>query len=152
MFFVNYIKFHPSLETNPTETLIKPGKPKPTKLLEILSECNWEPHRSLVLSALFRRMNSNLLSEPFYFGMYKIQLLCTIFKRGNRSSTITYKVRISRADQNEHVKKPTRNQSLNGFKTKVSKTNEKQAQKGNGSSYNIENILVNVRHPFYAIA
>lgn len=127
--------------TNPTETPIKPGEPKPTKLLEILSECNWEPHRSLVLSALFRRMNSNLLSEPFCFGMYKIQLLSTTIKGVDRYSTITYKVCISRADEKEMtedlqppVKKTMRNQSLKGFETKVSKTNETQSQKGNSAS------------------
>ncbi|KAF5908503.1 MAX gene-associated protein-like isoform X1 [Clarias magur] len=88
-------------ETSPIETLIKPDEPKPTKLLEILSECNWEPHRSLVLSTLFRRMNNNLLSEPFCFGMYKIQLLSTTVKGEGRSSTITYKVCVSRADEKE---------------------------------------------------
>ncbi|MCJ8743742.1 hypothetical protein PDJAM_G00097680 [Pangasius djambal] len=123
-------------ETNPPEPPVKPGEPKPTKLLEILSECNWEPHRSLVLSALFRRMNSNLLSESFCFGMYKIQLLSTTVKGVDRSSTITYKVCISRADEKEMtedlqlpVKKALRNQNLKGCETKVSKANETQAQK-----------------------
>ncbi|KAB5539873.1 hypothetical protein PHYPO_G00094200 [Pangasianodon hypophthalmus] len=127
---------HKIPETNPTEPPLKPGEPKPTKLLEILSECNWEPHRSLVLSALFRRMNSNLLSEPFCFGMYKIQLLSTTVKGVDRSSTITYKVCISRADEKEMtedlqppVKKAVRNQNLKGFETKVFKANETQAQK-----------------------
>ncbi|XP_058235383.1 MAX gene-associated protein isoform X3 [Hemibagrus wyckioides] len=120
-------------ETNPTES---PAKPKPTKLLEILSECNWEPHRSLVLNTLFRRMNSNLLSEPFCFGMYKIQLLSTIIKGEDRSSTITYKVCISRADEKEMtddlqppVKKTMKKQRVKGVETKVSKTCETQAQR-----------------------
>lgn len=142
---LNFLTFCPYLETNPTETLIKPSEPQPTKMLEILSECNWEPHRNLVLSALFRRMNRNLLSEPFCFGMYKIQLLSTTTKRVNRSSTVTYKVCISRADEKEMtedllppVKKSSRNQSLKGFVTKLPKTDETQAQKGNSVSDNIE--------------
>lgn len=66
---------------------------------------------------------------------------------------------ISRADEKEMtedlpppVKKPVRNQSLNGFETKVLKTNETQVQKGNNASENTENILVNTKPPFYAIA
>ncbi|KAF4070757.1 hypothetical protein AMELA_G00277210, partial [Ameiurus melas] len=135
--------------TNPTETLIKPSEPQPTKMLEILSECNWEPHRSLVLSALFRRMNRNLLSEPFCFGMYKIQLLSTTTKGVNRSSTVTYKVCISRADEKEMtedllppVKKTSRNQSLKGFITKLSKTDETQAQKATTDSVQKSSGLV----------
>ncbi|KAK3542258.1 hypothetical protein QTP86_021449 [Hemibagrus guttatus] len=114
----------------------KPFELKPTKLLEILSECNWEPHRSLVLNMLFRRMNSNRLSEPFCFGMYKIQLLSTIIKGEERSSTITYKVCISRADEKEMtedlqppVKKTMKKQRVKGVETKVSKTCETQDQK-----------------------
>ncbi|XP_027005297.2 uncharacterized protein magl isoform X2 [Tachysurus fulvidraco] len=123
-------------ETNPTEIPIKTFEPKPTKLLEILSECNWEPHRNLVLSTLFRRMNSDLLSEPFCFGMYKIQLLSTTIKGVDRSSTITYKVCISRANEKEMtedlqppVKKGIKRKSVKGVKTKVLKMCETRAQK-----------------------
>lgn len=111
----------------------------------------------MVLNAIFRRMNSNLMSEPFCFGMYKIQLLSTTTKEVNRSFTITYKVCISRVDEKEMtdglpppVKKATRNQSLNGFENKVSKTNETQVQ--NGNSDNIENILVTTITYFFYVA
>lgn len=141
------------LETNPTES---PAKPKPIKLLEILSECNWEPHRSLVLNTLFRRMNSNLLSEPFCFGMYKIQLLSTIIKGEDRSSTITYKVCISRADEKEMtddlqppVKKTMKKQRVKGVESKVSKICETQAQRGNSVFDNMENIWAKIEPPLY---
>ncbi|XP_060722458.1 MAX gene-associated protein [Tachysurus vachellii] len=128
-------------ETNSTEIPIKTPEPKPTKLLEILSECNWEPHRNLVLSTLFRRMNSDLLSEPFCFGMYKIQLLSTTIKGVDRSSTITYKVCISRANEKEMtedlqppVKKGMKRKSVKGVKTKVSKKCEIRARKATEGS------------------
>ncbi|TSK58026.1 Mitogen-activated protein kinase-binding protein 1 [Bagarius yarrelli] len=123
-------------ETNPTELAMKPNECLPTKLLEILSECNWEPHRNLVLSTLFRRMNSDLLSHPFCLAMYKIQLISTTIKGAGRSSTVTYKVCISRADEKEMtndlqapVKKSTK-KSLKGVESKLLKPCEAQAQKG----------------------
>lgn len=85
-------------------------------------------------------MNSNLLSEPFCFGMYKIQLLSTIIKGEDRSSTITYKVCISRADEKEMtddlqppVKKTMKKQRVKGVESKVSKTCETQTQRGNSA-------------------
>lgn len=148
-----FFQFLYVLETNLTEKQMKPGEPKPPKLLEILSECNWEPHRSLLLSAIFQRMKSNLMSEPFCFKMYKIQPLSTTTKEVNRSSTITYKVCISRADEEEMtddlpppVKKAMRNQSLKGFESKCFlKMNGTQAQHGNSASDNLENFLVNIQ-------
>lgn len=124
------------LEPNPTK--VKPGEPTPTKLLEILSECNWEPHRSLVLSTLFRRMNSDLLSEPFCFGMYKVQLLSTTVKGGEQSSTITYKVCISRAEEKEMTK------DLQQPVKKAIRNHEAQSQKGDGASDTTGSILVTV--------
>ncbi|XP_062858589.1 MAX gene-associated protein [Trichomycterus rosablanca] len=88
-------------EDTPTESTENTGEPEPTKLLEILSECNWEPHRNLVLSALFRQMNSNHLSEPFFIGKYKVQLVSTTYKQGDRSTTVTYKVCVSHAEEHE---------------------------------------------------
>lgn len=74
--------------------------------------------------------------------MYKIQLLSTDIKEVNRSSTITYKVCISRADEKEMTKnmpqpakKALRNPSLDGFVSKVTKVNETQAQKGNSAHF-----------------
>lgn len=134
------------LETNPN------GNPKPTKLLEILSECNWEPHRNLVLSTLFRRMNSDLLAEPFCLGLYKIKLLSTTVKGVDRSCTITYKVCISLLDKTKKTKdlqsavEKTKNKCL---KTKPPKTRTTQVQKGNRVSDHIENIVVNIKHSLY---
>ncbi|XP_060773758.1 uncharacterized protein magl isoform X4 [Neoarius graeffei] len=125
----------PASSKNKPETPVTPGEPKPTKLLEILSECNWEPHRNLLLRVLFQRMNSNLLSESFCFGMYKIQLLSTTIKGVDRYATVTYKVCISRADEKEMTEdlqlpeKKTMRKSLQGFEAKVLKTNETRAQK-----------------------
>ncbi|KAL7888261.1 hypothetical protein AOLI_G00032350 [Acnodon oligacanthus] len=103
---------------------------EPTKLLEILSECNWEPHRSLVLSSLFWRMSNNLLSEPFCIGMYKVQLLSTTLKRGDACSTVTYKVCVSRTEERRAARdlQPVVTRLL---KTKVSKAKETQTKKGN---------------------
>ncbi|XP_053344957.1 MAX gene-associated protein isoform X1 [Clarias gariepinus] len=130
-------------ETNPTDTLIKTDEPKPTKLLEILSECNWEPHRSSVLSTLFRRMNSNLLSEPFCFGMYKIQLLSTTVKGVDRSSTIIYKVCISHADEKEmtsDLEPPLKKarKSLKGFENKEKLPQKADHKSGRKSSSLVE--------------
>ncbi|XP_046692639.1 MAX gene-associated protein isoform X2 [Silurus meridionalis] len=137
----------PPSQTTPERN---PAEPKPIKLLEILSECNWEPHRNLVLNALFRHMNSDLLYEPFCFGMYKIRLLSTTVKGADRCFTIMYKVCISRADEKEmtndlqpQVKKTSRNQCLKkGFKNKVSKICETQTQKADTGSGQIRSALV----------
>ncbi|XP_072539494.1 uncharacterized protein mgab [Salminus brasiliensis] len=113
-------------------TAVRPDEPAPTKLLEILSECNWEPHRNLVLSALFGRMSNNLLSEPFCLGMYKIQLLSTTLKKGENCSTITYKVCVSRAAEMKVTNdvQPVVKRIMN---SSVSKTRETQTKTGNGT-------------------
>ncbi|KAL6486349.1 hypothetical protein MHYP_G00057410 [Metynnis hypsauchen] len=109
---------------------VNSGAPEPTKLLEILSECNWEPHRNLVLSSLFWRMSNNLLSEPFCVGMYRVQLLSTTFKRGDTCSTVTYKVCVSRTEERKAASdlQPVVTRML---KTEVSKAKETQTKKGN---------------------
>ncbi|XP_048107043.1 MAX gene-associated protein isoform X3 [Alosa alosa] len=71
---------------------------QPTKLLEIVSECNWEPHRNLVLSALNRRLKLNLLTPSFRLGFYRVRLLSTDRQKGLNHSTITYKLSISHID------------------------------------------------------
>ncbi|XP_036437677.1 MAX gene-associated protein isoform X2 [Colossoma macropomum] len=109
---------------------VKTDAPEPTKLLEILSECNWEPHRNLVLSSLFWRMSNNLFSEPFCVGMYKVQLLSTTLKRGETCSTVTYKVCVSRTEERKATSdlQPVATRML---KTKVSKARETKSKKGN---------------------
>lgn len=69
-----------------------------TKMLEIVSECNWEPHRDLVLGALQRRLKLNLLVSSFALGYYHVQLLSTTKQKSENHITITYKLSISRSD------------------------------------------------------
>ncbi|XP_035380677.1 MAX gene-associated protein isoform X2 [Electrophorus electricus] len=106
--------------------VVDPGEPEPTKLLEILSECNWEPHRNSVLSALFSRMSTNHLIEPFCLGIYRVQPLSTTLKRGETCSTVTYTVCISRAEETK-VTEDLR--PAEKTKTNFSKTNETKSEK-----------------------
>ncbi|XP_042565810.1 MAX gene-associated protein-like isoform X2 [Clupea harengus] len=69
-----------------------------TKLLQIVSECNWEPHRELVLSTLSRRLSLNLLTPSFTLGFYRVRLLSVTQHRRQSHCTITYKLSISRGD------------------------------------------------------
>ena len=69
-----------------------------TKLLQIVSECNWEPHRELVLSTLSRRLSLNLLTPSFTLGFYRVRLLSVTQHRRQNHCTITYKLSISRGD------------------------------------------------------
>ncbi|XP_022542629.2 MAX gene-associated protein isoform X2 [Astyanax mexicanus] len=113
-------------------TAVGPDEPVPTKLLEILSECNWEPHRNLVLSGLFGRMSNNLLSEPFCLGTYKIQLLSTTLEKGD-NPTITYKVCVSRAPE-MNVTSDVQPAMKKRTKSNVSKAREKQTQTKTGTT------------------
>lgn len=67
-----------------------------TRMLEIVSECNWEPHRELVLGALQRRLKLNLLVPSFALGHYQVCLLSTTQQKSQNHTTITYKLSISR--------------------------------------------------------
>ena len=69
-----------------------------TKLLQIVSECNWEPHRELVLSAINRRLKLDLLTSSFTLGFYRVRLLSVTQHRRQNHCTITYKLSISRGD------------------------------------------------------
>ncbi|XP_066533267.1 MAX gene-associated protein isoform X2 [Hoplias malabaricus] len=110
---------------NSAPTSVTQDEPEPTKLLEILSECNWEPHRNMVLTALFRHMNNNLFSEPFCVGMYKVQLLSTTLRKRETCTTIIYKVCVSRAEE-ENFQTPEENPV-----NKVSEAGETQIKRGN---------------------
>lgn len=89
------------------------GEPEPTKVLEIISRCNWESHRSLVLKELFRCIHMNCLSSLFSVDIYKVELLSKNLKTDGSSSMLTYKVCVSLADEPEktHEPKKRRNSS-----------------------------------------
>ncbi|XP_077096335.1 uncharacterized protein mgab isoform X2 [Siphateles boraxobius] len=71
-----------------------PG-PEPTKVLEIISVCNWESHRSLVLKELFRSINTNRLSALHSIHVYRVELLSEHLTADETGSTLTYKVCVS---------------------------------------------------------
>ncbi|KAL0165359.1 hypothetical protein M9458_041112, partial [Cirrhinus mrigala] len=69
----------------------KTKEPEPTKVLEIISGCNWETHRSLVLKELFRCISMNQLSSAFFIDIYKVELLSKELKKDETGSTLVYK-------------------------------------------------------------
>ncbi|TRY57947.1 hypothetical protein DNTS_009829 [Danionella cerebrum] len=73
------------------------GRPEPSKMLEILSSCNWEPYRSSLLKELFSQVNEDRLSSFFFQDTYKIELLSKVLHRDQHSSSsmLTYKVQVS---------------------------------------------------------
>uniref|UniRef100_A0A8C1M4L9 T-box domain-containing protein n=1 Tax=Cyprinus carpio TaxID=7962 RepID=A0A8C1M4L9_CYPCA len=71
------------------------GEPEPTKVLEIISGCNWETHRSLVLKELFRCIGTDHLASVFYIDIYKVELLSKDLKKDVCGSTLIYKVCVS---------------------------------------------------------
>ncbi|XP_067274500.1 MAX gene-associated protein isoform X2 [Pseudorasbora parva] len=70
--------------------------PEPTKVLEILSGCNWESHRSLVLKELFRSIHMSRLSSLRSIDIYSVDLLSETLQTYETGSTLTYRVCISR--------------------------------------------------------
>lgn len=71
------------------------GGLEPTKVLEIISGCNWESHRSLVLKELFRSINTNRLSSLHSIDVYSVELLSEHLRADETGSTLTYKVCVS---------------------------------------------------------
>lgn len=105
------------------------GEPEPTKVLEIISLCNWESHRSLVLKELFRCINMNCLSSAFSVDIYRVELLSENLKTDNSRSMITYKVCVSLA-------KPEQT-----HKAKQNATKPKDApSSGNSSSQEVDKL------------
>ncbi|MBN3298723.1 MGAP protein, partial [Amia calva] len=72
-----------------------PPKAEPTKLLEILSECNWEQERDRILRTLSQHMAQNSLARSFKVGCYLIELVSQTQKKEGSSSVITSTIRIS---------------------------------------------------------
>ncbi|XP_073712498.1 MAX gene-associated protein isoform X2 [Misgurnus anguillicaudatus] len=85
----------PSSDANPTASRGNTGDPEPTKVLEIISECNWEAQRSLVLKQLFHSIKMDLLSSSLFINIYKVDLLSTTLKNDEGRCTLNYKVCIS---------------------------------------------------------
>ncbi|KAM4633750.1 MAX gene-associated protein [Polymixia lowei] len=71
-------------------------EPKPSKQMEIQSDCRWDMDRKMVLGALCRHMEQNSLSLPFSIGPYFIRLVSKISSRKASGPTVTYQVRISK--------------------------------------------------------
>ncbi|KAL1253579.1 hypothetical protein QQF64_015808 [Cirrhinus molitorella] len=90
---------------NPDESR-KAREPEPTKVLEIISGCNWETHRSLVLKELFRCVSMNHLSSAFYIDIYKVELLSKDLKKDETGSTLIYKVSVSLGQTAEKTREP----------------------------------------------
>ncbi|XP_050993830.1 MAX gene-associated protein [Labeo rohita] len=93
---------------NPDESC-KTREPEPTKVLEIISGCNWETHRSLVLKELFRCVSMNLLSPAFYIDVYKVELISKELKKDETGSTLSYKVCVSLGQTPEKTREPGQN-------------------------------------------
>lgn len=108
------------------------GEPEPTKVLEIISRCNWESHRSLVLKELFRCINMNCLSSVFSVDIYKVELLSKNLKTDGSSSMLTYKVCVSLAEKLEKTHKPKQDAKKredvlrNSSSQKVNKLNDER--------------------------
>ncbi len=64
-------------------------------MLEIISGCNWETHRSLVLKELFRCIGMNHLAPVSHIDIYKVELLSKDLKKDECGSTLIYKVFVS---------------------------------------------------------
>lgn len=71
------------------------GEPEATKVLEIISECNWEAQRTLVLKELFHCINMNLLSSSLFIDIFKVDLLSTTLKKDDGRCMLSYKVCVS---------------------------------------------------------
>ncbi|XP_016428507.1 MAX gene-associated protein isoform X2 [Sinocyclocheilus rhinocerous] len=90
---------------NPGESC-EAGEPEPTKVLEIISGCNWETHRSLVLKELFHCVDMNHLASVFYIDIYKVELLSKDLKKDESGSTLIYKVCVSLGQTPEKTREP----------------------------------------------
>lgn len=70
-------------------------EPEATKVLEIISECNWEAQRTLLLKEVFRCVDMNLLSSSLFIDIFKVDLLSTTLKKDDGRCTLSYKVCVS---------------------------------------------------------
>nr|XP_006008527.1 PREDICTED: MAX gene-associated protein isoform X1 [Latimeria chalumnae]XP_006008528.1 PREDICTED: MAX gene-associated protein isoform X1 [Latimeria chalumnae] len=81
----------------PSSSVSQPPSDGPTKLIEIISDCNWEGDRNKILSILSRHINSNSsIPQSLKVGSFIIELVSECEKRGENNTPIyTSKVKIS---------------------------------------------------------
>ncbi|XP_039546159.1 MAX gene-associated protein isoform X2 [Pimephales promelas] len=107
------------------------GAPEPTKMLEIISGCNWESHRSLVLKELFRSIHSDRLSALRSIDGYRVELLSQNLIADATSSTLTYKVCISLLEKSLETAEPRKDdgkpraERVRNSSQRVSRTNKR---------------------------
>ncbi|XP_057209721.1 MAX gene-associated protein [Triplophysa rosa] len=80
---------------SPDKNAAASKEPEATKVLEIISECNWEAQRTLVLKEVFRCVDMNLLSSSLFIDIFKVDLLSTTLKKDDGRCTLSYKVCVS---------------------------------------------------------
>ncbi|XP_073667471.1 MAX gene-associated protein isoform X2 [Paramisgurnus dabryanus] len=96
----------PSSDANPTASGVNTGDPEPTKVLEIISKCNWEAQRSLLLKKLFHCIKMDLLSSSLFIDIYKVDLLSTTLKKDEGRCTLSYKVCVSLSQTSKLTDEP----------------------------------------------
>ncbi|XP_056337198.1 MAX gene-associated protein [Danio aesculapii] len=90
---------------NPSKRPQSPDEPEPTKVLEIISDCNWESQRSRVLKELFQRVHAHTLPSVLSLDAYTVELLSEHLKKDGARSMITYKVCVSLSDKEKSAQK-----------------------------------------------
>ncbi|XP_056620935.1 MAX gene-associated protein isoform X2 [Triplophysa dalaica] len=80
---------------SPDKNAATSEEPEATKVLEIISECNWEAQRTLLLKEVFRCVDMNLLSSSLFIDIFKVDLLSTTLKKDDGRCTLSYKVCVS---------------------------------------------------------
>uniref|UniRef100_W5N164 MAX gene-associated protein n=1 Tax=Lepisosteus oculatus TaxID=7918 RepID=W5N164_LEPOC len=68
---------------------------EPTRMLEIVSECNWEQERDRILRTVSQHMAQNNLAQSFKVGRYLIEQVSQSHKKEGSGSVITSTIRIS---------------------------------------------------------
>ncbi|MGH0183468.1 UNVERIFIED_CONTAM: hypothetical protein FKN15_012018 [Acipenser sinensis] len=74
---------------------------EPTKLIEIVAECDWECVRSKILNELSRRVNHGDLDQPFNTEGFRVELESQSQRREGGKLVITSRVRISQPGPRE---------------------------------------------------
>lgn len=95
------------------------GEPEATKVLEIISECNWEAQRTLVLKELFHCINMNLLSSSLFIDIYKVDFLSTTLKKEDGHCTLSYKVCVSLSETSRRTDKKNKANNQNIAKEQI---------------------------------
>ncbi|KAJ8356239.1 hypothetical protein SKAU_G00190330 [Synaphobranchus kaupii] len=76
----------------------QPPQPQeePCRILEIVSECDWESERNNILADVCRRTSPGDLSQPFRIGSFLIQPYVPAFRKEGDTCSVTQKVLITR--------------------------------------------------------